>query len=77
MSVHWLKFVPSDPEYQPSLEAAERARSLLAGSTLQADSVSFEFKDAVQSSIPAQTGRALSAPPAALGCDLRKGWVHI
>jgi len=45
MSDTWLKFVPSSPTYQPSREAAERARSLLASFVPKADEVEVRFED--------------------------------
>jgi hypothetical protein len=48
MSDSWLQFVPSDPDYQPSPEAAECARVLLAAFTPKADTVSVEFTESVQ-----------------------------
>ena len=72
MSVHWLKFVPGDPEYQPSPQAAECARSLLAASTLQADSVSFEFKEAVQFFDPGSNWSGVECP--ACGANAEPWW---
>jgi hypothetical protein len=37
MSDNWIQFVPSDPEYQPSPQAAERARVLFAAFTPHAE----------------------------------------
>jgi hypothetical protein len=43
MSDNWLQFVPCDPEYQPSPQAAERACLLLLGFAAQAAVVSADF----------------------------------
>jgi hypothetical protein len=48
MSDNWLQFVPCDPEYQPSPQAAERACLLLLGFAAQAAVVSADFTESVQ-----------------------------
>jgi len=48
MSDNWLRFAPVDPQYLPSLEAANRARKLLAALTPHADTVTAKFKESVE-----------------------------
>src|SRR5262245_21401254 len=48
MSDNWLQFIPSDPRYQPTREAASRARALLASFTPRADEINAEFKTAIE-----------------------------
>jgi hypothetical protein len=43
MSDNWLRYVPSDPYFQPTQFAAERARTLLKGILPDAEEVSVEF----------------------------------
>jgi hypothetical protein len=72
MSDNWLQFVPSDPEYQPSPEAAERARILLAAFTPQADAVSVNFKESVQFFHPGSNW--LGVECSACGADAESWW---
>jgi hypothetical protein len=44
MSDNWLQLIPTDPSYQPTHEAASRARALLARFTPRADEVNMELK---------------------------------
>jgi len=48
MSDNWLQFVPSDPVYKPTAEAAEQAKVLLTNFVPHADAVNVEFKDTIQ-----------------------------
>jgi hypothetical protein len=48
MSDNWLRFVPADPQYLPSPEAANNARNLLAAFTQHADAVTAKFKESVE-----------------------------
>lgn len=48
MSDNWIQFIPTDPNYQPPLDAAEKAKALLAGFVPRADEVSFAFTDCVE-----------------------------
>src|ERR1700722_18500832 len=43
MSDNWLRYIPSEPNFQPTLSAAEKAQLLLASFALRADQVRFEF----------------------------------
>jgi len=72
MSDNWLQFVPNDPEYQPSPEAAERARVLLAAFTPQADTVSVEFKESVQFFHPGSNWSGVEC--SACGADAESWW---
>src|SRR5271169_1202748 len=48
MSDHWIQFVPADPTSQPTRDAAERAVRILRSYAPGADSVSAEFKEAIE-----------------------------
>jgi hypothetical protein len=45
MSDNWLQFIPTNPHYLPSREAAETPRELLAAFTPHADTVTVMFKE--------------------------------
>ena len=48
MSDNWLRFIPTDPQYLPSPQAADNARKLLAALTPHADAVTAKFKESVE-----------------------------
>jgi len=48
MSDNWLQFVPTDPEFQPSAMAAERARVLFSSFAPQSDEIVASFKNSTE-----------------------------
>jgi hypothetical protein len=48
MSDNWIKLIPRDPNYQPTVKAAKSARDLLASFVPDADEVDFSFMDEVE-----------------------------
>jgi len=72
MSDNWLQFVPIDPIFQPSLEAAERARALLASFTPEAEEVLASFKDQVEFFHPGSNWSGVECP--ACGADAEPWW---
>src|ERR1700741_243305 len=48
MSDNWLQLIPSDPEFQPSPQAASQACSLLSTFVPEADDVSVSFKSTTE-----------------------------
>jgi hypothetical protein len=48
MGDFYIQFVPADPVFRPSVEASERARTLLASFVGQADEVSCRFLTSVK-----------------------------
>src|SRR4051812_45821457 len=73
MSDNWLQFVPTDPEFRPSPEAAERARRLLATFVPQADEVNVEFNDSVAFYDAGGNWSGVYCP--ACGIDAEAWWV--
>jgi hypothetical protein len=62
MSDSWLQFIPVDADYQPSPEAAEGARVLLAAFAPEADTVSVEFKPLVEFFQPGANWSGVKCP---------------
>src|SRR5438552_17859642 len=72
MSDNLLQFVPTDPQFQPAPDAAERARTLLETFTPQADSVTARFADSVEFFHPGSNGSEIHCP--ACGADASYWW---
>jgi len=72
MSDHYLQLIPTDPQFQPSPEAAERARHLPATFTPQADSVTTRFEEQVEFFHPGSNGSEIHCP--ACGADASHWW---
>jgi hypothetical protein len=72
MSDNWLQFIPTDPNFQPSLESAERARALLATYLPRAQDVRASFKDAVEFFHPGGNWSGVECP--ACGADAEPWW---
>ncbi len=45
MSDNWLRYVPTDPEYQPTRHQAEKAKALLSELLPRAEAISSKFSD--------------------------------
>ncbi len=48
MSDNFLQLIPTDPQFQPSIQTAERAQSLLKRFTPQAETVEARFNESVE-----------------------------
>lgn len=72
MSDNWLQFVPSDPTFEPSADAAEAARTLLASFVPRADEVKAEFKPRVEFFHPGANWCGVRCP--ACGADVEVWW---
>jgi hypothetical protein len=72
MSDNWVQFVPADPTYLPSGEAAERARTLLASFVRQADEVCVKFLDSIEFIHPAENWSGVMCP--SCGADAEAWW---
>src|SRR5262249_33304393 len=72
MSDNWLQLIPTDPDYQPTPEAAERAREHLAALTPDADEVSAEFKESVEFFHPGANWSGVRCPRC--DADLEDWW---
>jgi hypothetical protein len=72
MSDKWLQFVPSDASFQPSLQAAEKAKLLLGSFVPQATEIDFAFKDAVEFFHPGGNWSGVRCPTC--GSDLEGWW---
>jgi len=72
MSDNWLQFIPSKPEFQPSSDAAEAARSLLAEFVPEADGVKVEFKPSTEFFHPGGNWSGVKCP--SCGADLEEWW---
>lgn len=72
MSDNWLQFIPSDPDFQPTISSAEAARQLLASFVPDADEVNAEFKSSKQFFHPGGNWSGVKCP--ACGADLEEWW---
>jgi hypothetical protein len=72
MSDNWLQFVPADPAYQPSRQAAEDARILLTAFVPGAQSVLASFKKSVEFFHPGGNWSGVECP--ACGADAESWW---
>jgi hypothetical protein len=65
MSDNWLQFIPTDPYFQPSVEAAEDARELLATFVPDSEEVTVDPKETVEFFHPGGNWSGVNCP----GCD--------
>ncbi len=72
MSDDWLSFVPTDPYWQPTAEAAKAASELLASFVPEAEEVRTEFSDDVMFVNPSQNLESISCP--ACKADILEWW---
>jgi hypothetical protein len=72
MSDNWLRFIPADPEYQPSAAAAERAGSMLRAFAPEADEVCVAFKQSVGFFDPGENWSGVMCPRC--GTDVETWW---
>jgi|SRR5665213_2996280 len=72
MSNNWLQFIPSDPNFQPLLQAAEKAKVLLAAFVPGADEVTITFTDTVEFVHPGGNWSGVRCP--ACGADAEPWW---
>jgi hypothetical protein len=72
MSDMFLQYVPADPTWRPTPEAAERACARLATFVPRAETVEFDFKDEVEFFPPGENWSGVTCP--ACGADLQDWW---
>lgn len=72
MSDNWLQFVPIDPQFLPSAEAAEGARRLLASFVPDSESVTASFKDHVEFFHPMGNWSGVGCP--SCGAEAESWW---
>jgi hypothetical protein len=72
MSDMFLQYVPADPAWRPTPEAAQRASAKLAAYLPRADSVEFDFKDEVEFFPPGENWSGVACP--ACGADIEAWW---
>lgn len=72
MSDNWLQLVPYDPEYQPSIDVAEKARSLFESFVPDAEKVIFSIKDSTEFFHPMANWSGVECP--ICGADLESWW---
>jgi hypothetical protein len=72
MSDNWLQFIPTEPQYQPTTEMAERARALMATFVPKADAVSAEFKSSIEFFHPGGNWSGVKCP--ICGTDAEGWW---
>ena len=72
MSDNWLQFVPSNPAFEPSADAANAARTLLMSFAPKAEEVKAEFKPAVHFFHPGENWSGVKCP--ACGADAEEWW---
>ncbi len=72
MSDNWLQFVPDDPNFQPSLEAAKDAEKMLASYTPDAGSVVATYHQSIVFFHPGGNWSGVECP--ACGSDIETWW---
>ena len=72
MSDNWLQFIPADPTFRPSREAAERARELLAEFVPYSDEVSTKFEESTTFFHPGGNWSGVECP--VCGADAEAWW---
>ena len=72
MSDNWLQYVPADPRFQPTAEAAAAAQELLSDFLPDAEQVRAEFKDDVEFFHPGENWSGVKCP--ACGTDAETWW---
>jgi hypothetical protein len=72
MSDNWLQFVPTDPTYRPSLDAAQAARSLLVAMAPRSDEVNVKFLDKIEFFHPGSNWSGVKCN--ACGADAESWW---
>lgn len=72
MSDNWLQLVPADPQFLPSPEAAERARTLLASFAPDSESITAEFKEHVEFFHPGGNWSGVECP--SCGANAEPWW---
>jgi hypothetical protein len=72
VSDNWLYYVPRDPNWQPTRQAAESAAALLREMAPQADEVGFEFHDKLNLFHPFTNWSGVRCP--ACSADLEDWW---
>jgi hypothetical protein len=72
MSDDWLRLIPTEPEYQPTTAAAERARELLVTFVPDARQVAVAFKPTVQFFHPGLNWSGVRC--SACGADAQNWW---
>jgi hypothetical protein len=71
MSDNWLKFVPVDPTWQPTPEAADRTAALLAAMAPGSDEIKISFNDKVELVHPYANWSGVKCPSCGADAD---GW---
>ena len=74
MSDNWLQFVPVDPQFLPSADAAEVARRLLAEFAPDSESVTASFKDHIEFFHPMGNWSGVECP--SCGADAEPWWLE-
>jgi hypothetical protein len=72
MSDNWLQFIPTDPKFRPSEQAAVEARLLLASFVPSAESVNFEYCDSITFRDPGANWSGVNC--SACGGDAEPWW---
>jgi hypothetical protein len=72
MSDNWLRYLPVDPQFQPSLLAAKAAEALLASLLPEAEEISSEFTESVAFIDPGANWSGVQCP--CCGVDAQAWW---
>ena len=72
MSDNWLQFIPAEPNFRPSADAAERARELLVMFVPDSDEVSAKFEEAITFFDPGANWSGVACPTC--GSDVETWW---
>jgi hypothetical protein len=72
MSDNWLRYVPVDPQFQPSLLATKAAEALLASFLPEAEEVNSEFTESVAFIDPGANWSGVQCP--CCGADAQAWW---
>jgi len=72
MSDNWLQFIPDDPNFQPSAEAAKDAEEMLASFVPDAESVHATFHQSIEFFHPGGNWSGVACP--ACASDIEAWW---
>ena len=72
MSDYWLKFVPSDPLFMPTVPAAQQAKALLTSFVPHAQAVHIQFLKPAQFIHPGEIWSGVKCPTC--GSDAQQWW---
>ncbi len=72
MSDNWLQFIPDEPTFQPTLQAAENARTLLHSFLPNSDEINIKFMESVTFFDPGSNWSGVECP--ACNTNIEEWW---